>query len=218
MVTKKAPFPLPSEGWGRILHQPNVPSGDRNANLGTWKALDIMGANVSQQSIPTRTDDTRKATGFRSIVWRAMEHSGQRISARHNGVGTFLFLLVMVITTATFSYIAVMSLCLTDIFYPDPHAEVITPVFWLSNPQSMLAGLLWLLLVSALLYLLCRMSEHLNERVVLGIVILATGTLSCFLVLAVRSAGHHFPDAFSLIEYASRAARGDWGSFLPASE
>lgn len=147
-----------------------------------------------------------------------MEHAGQRIGARHDGVGTFLFLLVMAITTATFSYIALMSLCLTDIFYPDPYAEAITQASWLSNPRSILAGLLWLLLVSALLYLLCRMSGHLNERVVLCVVILATGALSCFLVLAVRSAGHHFPDAFSLIEYASRAARGDWDSFLPTFE
>lgn len=86
--------------------------------------------------------------------------------ARLSEVGSVLFCLVTAITTATFSYVALMSVCFTDIFQ-DPYLEAISSMSWLSSPRLMLAGLLWLALVSGLLYLICHLSERLNERSVL---------------------------------------------------
>lgn len=135
-----------------------------------------------------------------------------------NGMGSVLFCLVTAITTATFSYVALMSVCFTDIFHPDPYLEAISSMSWLSSPRLMLAGLLWLALVSGLLYLICHLSERLNERSVLVGVILVTSALGCLVVLSAHSTDHIFPDAHSLIEYASRASSGDWDSFLPTAE
>lgn len=138
--------------------------------------------------------------------------------ARLSGVGSVLFCLVTAITTATFSYVALMSVCFTDIFHPDPYLEAISSMSWLSSPRLMLAGLLWLVLIGGLLYLICRLAERLNERSVLLGVVLVTSALGCLVVLSAHSTGHIFPDAHSLIEYASRASSGDWESFLPEAE
>ena len=135
-----------------------------------------------------------------------------------NGMGSVLFCLVTAITTATFSYVALMSVCFTDLFHPDPYAEVISSMTWLSSPCLMLAGLLWLVLIGGLLYLICRLAKRLNERSVLLGVVLVTSAFGCLVVLSAHSTGHIFPDAHSLIEYASRASSGDWESFLPEAE
>lgn len=147
-----------------------------------------------------------------------MSYSEQNPIASDSKAGLVLFNIVMVITTVTFAYIAVLSIWLTICFYPDPLAEVVTSVTWLTAPSLMISGLISLVLISLLIYLMCRLANRLNERLVLAVIILVTSVLSCAMVLLLHSEGHVFSDAHSLIEYASRASSSDWSSFLPSAE
>lgn len=134
-----------------------------------------------------------------------------------HAVGKALFCIAAVLFVVTAAILVILSGWYTARFN-HWYSELVTLISWRTRFAAMLVGFCAFIALSALSLAVCRRASRLDERLVLTAVLVITTFVGMWIVLSARTGAHEFPDAESLIAYASDAACGHWDTFIPGAE
>lgn len=146
----------------------------------------------------------------RHVAQRAL---GLRVPER---VGRVLLTIAAVLFVIGTAIILTLSVWFT-VTFADPLSELATIGSWVTDAPAMARGSVGFFVSAAALAGLYLVADKVDERVLVAVVLAGTTAFGLFVVLTTQAAGHGFPDAQSLITYASLAVEGKWDTFLPGS-
>lgn len=146
------------------------------------------------------------------------QRSGDKVVALSGRAraGEALYTIGCVLVALILGVLGVLSLCVTG-FFPEVHgeAQVISTLLDAGHLPAMALGLVCAVGVVALLVVVWRHADGVDERVLLAAAVALTALAQVAWILVQHTADCGFPDSHQLVMHASLAAQGDFDTFLP---